>query len=278
MRRALEGRVAIVTGAGRGIGRAHALQLAGLGASVLVNDPGVERDGSGGDPGPAAAVAAEIERLGGRAMADLGAISSIAAGRELVARAVTAFGRVDVLVNNAGIGGGGVEDLTDADLDRMLGVHLKGPVGAMQAAIADMRPRGWGRIINTVSEVALDPRFATTGLAYGAAKASIWSATLSAARACEGTGITVNAISPGALTRMNADLLETGYHGQSRSLDLDPAHVARVAAWLASDDAGDVSGRIIHAAAGAVREYETRRSGGTDLAVRIAAALSGAPA
>jgi len=242
---------------------------------VVVNDLGVAADGSGRDPGPAAEVAALIAQAGGRCLTDTTDIGSIAGGGALVARAIEAFGRVDVLINNAGVAadGGDVSAPVEAEIDRLMYIHFKGAIGTMSAAFADMATRGWGRIINTVSEVALDRRFATAGLAYGAAKAALWSATLSAAKAGEAHGITVNAISPGARTRMNAAMLDAGFRGQAAPLDLDPAHVARVAAWLASDGAGDVTGRILHAAAGQVREYETRRSAQTDLAARIQADL-----
>jgi len=243
----------------------------------VVNDLGVAADGSGHNPGPAAEVAAEIERAGGRCLIDTTDIGSIAGGRALVARAIEAFGRIDVLINNAGIasGGGEILDPLEAGIDRLMDIHFKGAIGTMSAAFADMAPRRWGRIVNTVSEVALDPRFASAGLAYGAAKAALWSATLSAAKAGQAHGITVNAISPGARTRMNAALLDAGFRGRAAPLDLDPAHVARVVAWLASEGAGDVTGRILHAAAGQVREYVTRRSAQTDLAVRIQADLQG---
>src|SRR5204863_4114748 len=117
---------------------------------------------------------------------------------------------------------------------------FKAAVGTMSAAFADMRARGWGRIVNTVSEVALDARLAGS-LGYGAAKAALWSATLAAAAAGAAHGITVNAVSPGARTRMNADLLDTGFReGRSATLDLDPTHVSDVVTYLASDAAGDI--------------------------------------
>jgi 3-oxoacyl-[acyl-carrier protein] reductase len=139
-----------------------------------------------------------------------------------------------------------------------------------------MRAGGYGRVVNIVSEVALDSRFAVPGGFYGAAKAALWSLTLAAAAAGREHGITVNAISPAARTRMNADLLDRGFRGgASEGLDLAPEHVARVVAYLASPAAADVTGRIIHAGAGMLREYETRRSGDTDLARRLAAAVAG---
>ena len=173
-----------MTGAGRGLGRAHALALAGAGASVVVNDIGAALDGSGRDDTPAAAVVAEIESLGGRAVADGTDIASVDGGARAVANTIAAFGRIDILVNNAGFahGGGDVDAPIDGELDALLAVHFKAAVGTMSAAFVDMRARQWGRIINTVSEVALDARVAGA-LGYGAAKAALWSATLTAARA-----------------------------------------------------------------------------------------------
>jgi len=236
---------ALVTGAGRGLGRAHALALAARGVAIVVNDL---------DPAPAAAVVAEIEAAGGRAVADTTDIASREGGRAAVAASIAAFGRIDVLVNNAGF--------AEGDLEALLDVHLRGPLGAMDAAIDDMRPRRWGRIVNTVSEVALDDRFAGP-VAYGAAKAALWSATLATAAAVRHEGITVNALSPGARTRLSEPVLTAS------TLDLAPEHVARVVAYLCSDEADDITGRVVHAAAGQIREYTTTRSASTPLAERL---------
>jgi len=264
----VDGRVALVTGAGRGLGRAHALALAAAGAAVVVND--IDHD-------HADAVAGEVRAAGGRAVADSTDVASVAGGRRAVAAAIDAFGRVDVVVNNAGFahGGGPVADPVAAELDALLDVHFKAALGTMAAALADMRPRGWGRIINTVSEASLDARFVAS-LGYGAAKAALWSATLVAAVEAAPYGVTVNAISPGARTRLNADVLDAGFRsGSSAALDLDPAHVAAVVAYLASEEAGDITGRIVHAAGGHVREYSTVRTSGSDLVRRLQAALGG---
>jgi NAD(P)-dependent dehydrogenase (short-subunit alcohol dehydrogenase family) len=274
IRGALDGRVALVTGAGRGLGRAHAVALAERGAAVVVNDIGAALDGSGRDDAPAAGVVAEIRAAGGQAVADRTDVASVAGGARAVANTMGAFGRIDILVNNAGFahGGGDIDDPVDAELDALLAVHYKAAVGTMSAAFADMRTRRWGRIINTVSEVALDARMAGP-LGYGVAKAALWSATLSAARAGADHGITVNAVSPGARTRINDDLLDAGFRDQPTSLDLRPDHVARVVAYLASDEAGDITGRIIHAAGGTVREYTTTRTSRSDLVARLRSAL-----
>jgi NAD(P)-dependent dehydrogenase (short-subunit alcohol dehydrogenase family) len=272
----LDRRVALVTGAGRGVGRAHALALAARGAAVLVNDLGTDLDGRGASKEPAESVAAEIQALGGRAAIDHADLASVGGGRVAVEATLAAFGRVDIVVNNAGFasGRGSVEEPDTDDLDRLLAVHLNGALGTMSAALPVMRANGYGRIINTVSEVALDARFAGP-LNYGVAKAALWSATLAAAAEASPLSITVNAISPGARTRMNADMLDAGFRGRppSAGRDLAPEHVAAVVAYLASPAAGDITGRVIHAAGGALREYETRRLADTTLVRRLAAVL-----
>jgi NAD(P)-dependent dehydrogenase (short-subunit alcohol dehydrogenase family) len=265
-----------VTGAGRGIGRAHALKLACEGFAVVVNDIGASLDGSGRDPSPANAVVAEITAIGGAAVADQTDIASVGGGRAAVEAVIEAFGRIDVVVNNAGFahGGGDIDSPDQGGLEALLAVHYLGAVGTMSAAFADMRMRHWGRIINTVSEVALDTRM-PGALGYGAAKAAVWSATITASRAGVAHGITVNAISPGARTRMNADLLVAGSFGTRADIDLSPQHVADVVAYLVSDKAGDITGRIVHAAGGAVREYTTTRTGHGELVDRLSAVLGG---
>jgi NAD(P)-dependent dehydrogenase (short-subunit alcohol dehydrogenase family) len=277
--RPLDGRVALVTGAGRGIGRAHALHLARDGAAVVVNDRGTDIGGHGHDAAPAHDVAREITAAGGRAIADLRDIASIAGGSAAVEATVATFGRIDVVVNNAGfaLGGGTIVSPIEGEIDALFAVHVRAALGTMSAAIPHMRAQRYGRIVNTVSEVALDARF-TGAPAYGMAKAALWSATLAAAAEVATFGITVNAISPGARTRMNADVLDAGFRaGASTDLDLAPEHVAHVVAWLASPDAGDVTGRVIHAAGGMWREYRTRRDADTALVARLREALAPRP-
>lgn len=269
----IDGRVALVTGAGRGLGRAHAIALAGRGAIVVVNDVGAALDGTGSDARVAADTVAEIEAQGGRAIVDTTDVASVEGGRRAVGTALEHFGRIDIVVNNAGFAtsGGTVASPDPAGIEALLAVHLLAAVGTMSAAFPDMQARRWGRIVNTVSEVALDARFAEP-LGYGAAKGALWAATLAAAAEGAPHGITVNAISPGARTRMNAELLDAGFRDQ-QPLDLDPGHVADVVAFLVSDAAGDITGRVIHAAGGELREYTTTRTARSEVVGRIRSAL-----
>jgi NAD(P)-dependent dehydrogenase (short-subunit alcohol dehydrogenase family) len=252
----LAGRVAVVTGAGRGIGRAHALRLAAHGAAVLVNDVGGSMTGHGSDPSPADQVAKHVRGAGGRAAANHDDVSTFAGAARIVDDALEHFDRVDILVNNAGIvGDAPIEEITEETLTGLLSVHYLGTVGMCRAAVPHMRAQGHGRIVNTVSEAALDTRF-PGGIAYGGAKAAVWAATLAMAHQLDGTGITVNALSPGARTRMNDAL----FADREPALDLDSDHVARVVAAIVSDDAGHLNGCVVHAAAGAVREYRVSRT------------------
>ncbi|WP_131746826.1 SDR family NAD(P)-dependent oxidoreductase [Frankia sp. Cppng1_Ct_nod] len=263
----LTGRVALVTGAGRGLGAAHARLLAAEGAAVVVNDVGASLDGRTSGEQVAADVVADITAVGGRAVADTCDISTFAGAAAAVRRVVDTFGRIDILVNNAGImDTSGVEDLAEDSLDRVLDVHVKGSVATTRAAFAYMRTQAFGRIINTISESALDMRMADS-IAYSSAKAAVWGLTMATAKNGAPYGITANAVSPGARTRMSAGVLDAG---MSTGLDLAPEHVSRVVVLLASPGAGDITGRVVHAAAGQVREYILRRTADTDLVRRLA--------
>jgi NAD(P)-dependent dehydrogenase (short-subunit alcohol dehydrogenase family) len=243
-----EGRVCIVTGAGRGLGREYALSLARHGAKVVVNDLGGSRDGSGRDAGPAAAVAEEITGSGGEAAANTDDISTWEGAAGLIQQAVDTFGGLDVLVNNAGI----LRDrmlfsMSEEEWDAVIRVHLKGTFAPSRHAAAYWRDRskaGEGndaRLINTTSVSGLYANPGQTN--YGSAKAGIACFTQIAAQELHRYGVTVNAIAPGALTRLTGDLPMTD---DLRS-QFSPAHVAPVVTWLASPDSADVTGQVIEA-------------------------------
>ena len=264
----LTGRVALVTGAGRGLGAAHARALARAGAAVVVNDVGASLDGRSAGEQVTGGVVDDIKAAGGQAASDVSDISTFEGAASAVRTAIDSFGRIDILVNNAGIGGGdSVEHIDEEDLLRMLRVHVMGSVGTIRAAFPHMREQGYGRIVNTISEAALDMRLGS-GPAYAVAKAAIWGLTMSTAREGHDHGITVNAISPGAATRMSADLLASGH---SAGLDLSPDRVAEVVTALVTDEAGDITGKVVHTAAGQVREYVLKRTADSDLVRRLVA-------
>lgn len=269
----LNGRVALVTGAGRGLGRAHARELARLGAAVVVNDTGVALDGGGYDPEVAAAVVEEIRAAGGRAVADVSDVRGFAAAEAAVACALAEFGRLDIAVNNAGtMHAQPLAELTEADLRAELDVHAVATVAVMRAAFPHMRAQEYGRIVNTISEASLHLHMADA-FAYSTGKSAVWGATMAGAHAGAEHGITVNALSPGAYTRMSAVYLDA--QGIPEGLDLSPDRVAEVAAGLCTEEAGDVTGRVVHTAGGHVREFRISRTDDTDLVARLKAFVSG---
>jgi len=262
----LAGRVALVTGAGRGLGASHARALAAAGASVVVNDLSVSLDGSAVEAGNVAArTAAEIVAVGGTAVADCSDVSGFAGAESAVQCAVETFGGLDILVNNAGIlTGGGLTELSQVDIERCLAVNVIGSAGTVRAAFGYMRDRRYGRVVNTISEAALRIGF-HAGAAYASAKAALWGLTMALADEGAPHGITVNAVSPGARTRMSrAHLERTG-----SDLDLVPEHVSRVVLALVAESAGDLTGRVVHAAGGAIREYRLHREADTPLVRRL---------
>jgi NAD(P)-dependent dehydrogenase (short-subunit alcohol dehydrogenase family) len=252
----LDGKVAIVTGAGHGIGRGHAMELARQGAKVLVNDLG--GDVHGGGSGRDADLTVDLIReAGGEAVANYDDVADFTASEAMIAQAVDHFGRLDVLVNNAGI----VRDailhrMSEADWDAVIRVHLKGTFAGMRHAAAHWRAqakageRVAGRIINTTSGAGL---FGNVGQAnYTAAKAGIVGLTLTAATELARTGVTVNCIAPGGTTRIMGTI--PGMDVEVREPDeyedfhpLDPKVSSPVVAWLASDEAGHVSGQVLRA-------------------------------
>src|SRR4051812_31138054 len=247
----LDGRVAIVTGAGRGLGRAHALLLAEEGAAVVVNDPGVGGDGSGSDATPAAEVVAEIESRGGRAIANLDSCADWVAAEKLVSQAVETFGQLDILVNNAGILRDKMSfNMEESDWDAVMQVHLKGHFAPSRFAASYWRAKAkagdgtvYGRIINTSSESGY---FGMAGqVNYATAKAGIVGMTMTMARELERIGVTVNAIAPPARTPMTTSPFSGYSTGGSEGFDKPaPENISPVVAWLAGPEAGHVSAKV----------------------------------
>lgn len=244
MTRMLQGKVAIVTGAGRGIGRADALALAQAGAAVVVNDLGVETDGSGKSDGPADAVVAEILASGGRALADTTDITNWEAVKGIVDRAVDAFGSVDILVNNAGISrfAGTVDAISEEDWVRTLSVNLGGTAALIHWTAALWRREGVKRgraIVNTTSPMGVlqIPSAQLPSAAYAASKAGIAALTLACAVELAELGVRVNAIAPVARSRISEfvapDLMKQVTEGFDR---MGPENVAALVAYLASPE------------------------------------------
>lgn len=242
----LDGRVAVITGAGRGIGREHALLFARQGAHVVVNDLGGANDGSGADAGPAAEVVAEITALGGSAVANTDNIASWAGAQAVVDQAVDAFGRLDVVVNNAGIlRDAFLANVTEQQWDSVIEVHLKGHAAMLHHAAAYWKDKSKageqiaGSVINTASASGTTMPNAGQGN-YGAAKAAIAALTLVAAEELERYGVRVNAIAPIARTRLT---LATPGMGAVFAMEVEegevdyfsPAQVSPLVAYLASE-------------------------------------------
>jgi len=238
----LDGRVAIVTGSGRGIGREFALCFGREGARVVINDVGVSLDGRGTEEDPAAQVCKEIEALGGEAVPNYDSVSDFEGAARIVQTAVDAFGTVDILVNNAGI----VRDrsllkMEESDFDAVIGVHLKGTFNCTRHAAPVMKDKGYGRIVNITSSAGLRGNFGQTN--YGAAKAGIMGMTFVWALELGKYGVTVNAVAPAGATRMTASLYEKS--GKEVPPEENPALNAPLVAYLASEAAADVNGQIL---------------------------------
>ena len=260
-----EGRVAIVTGAGRGIGREHALMLASHGAKVVVNDLGGEMDGTGGDASPAQQVVEEITQMGGQAVANGDDVSDWEGAQRMVNQAIETFGGLDVLVNNAGIlRDRMLTNMTEAEWDAVIKVHLKGTFAPARWAAAYWRERAKAgetndaRIINTTSVSGLYGNAGQTN--YGAAKAGIASFTIIAAMEMARYGVTVNAIAPAALTRMTENL-GMGQLDDEHKEAMSPRWIAPICTWLASPESASVTGRIFEASGQVLAIAETWNRG-----------------
>jgi NAD(P)-dependent dehydrogenase (short-subunit alcohol dehydrogenase family) len=243
-----EGRVCIVTGAGRGIGREHSLMLAAEGAKVIVNDLGGSRDGTGTDRGPAQEVVDEIIAAGGEAVVNTDDISDWAGAERIIQQAIDTYGRLDVLINNAGIlRDRMLTNMSEAEWDAVIKVHLKGTAGPAHFAAAHWRDRSKAgetvdaRIINTTSPSGIYGNIGQTN--YGAAKGGTASFTIIAADELARYGVTVNAIAPAALTRLTADL-GIGDAPDEVKEAMSAKWIAPIVVWLASEESRGVTGRV----------------------------------
>jgi NAD(P)-dependent dehydrogenase (short-subunit alcohol dehydrogenase family) len=253
-------KVAIVTGAGRGIGRSHALLLASEGAAVVVNDLGGSHDGQGNDSAPAQQVVDEITTKGGRAIANYDSVSSWKGAEAMVQQAVETFGGLDVLVNNAGILRDKMSfNMDEAEWDQVIDVHLKGHFAPSRFAASYWRARSKetgepanGKIVNTASESGL---YGNAGQAnYAAAKAGIASMTIVMARELERIGVRVNAIAPVARTRLTETVAGGFMDPKQGEFDrFAPENVSAVVCWLASDLSAGVSGQVVKVMGGQVQ-------------------------
>jgi NAD(P)-dependent dehydrogenase (short-subunit alcohol dehydrogenase family) len=242
-----DGRVAIITGAGGGLGREHALLLASRGAQVVINDLGGSVSGEGGDAGPAHTTAKEIEDLGGIAVADTNSVATPEGGEAIVQTAIDAFGKVDIVINNAGIlRDKTFHNMTAELVDPVLDVHLRGAFWVTRPAWVKMREQGYGRVINTSSNSGILGNFGQSN--YGAAKMGLVGFTRVLAAEGAKYNIKANALAPVARTRMTEDILGP------LADRLDPSLVSPVVAWLAHDDC-PVTGEIYSVGGGRVARF-----------------------
>ena len=245
----VEGRVAVITGAGRGIGREHALLLASRGAKVVVNDLGGDVDGGGDDLTPAQTVAEEIRAAGGEAVVNGANVADFEQAGQMIEQAVSEFGRLDILINNAGI----LRDrmvfkMEESDWDAVINVHLKGTFAPTHHAAAYWREQSKAgdqpdaRIINTSSPSGIYGNVGQSN--YGAAKAGIAAFTVITAMELANYGVTCNAIAPAAYTRMTENLPGWNEMTDEQKGSMDPRWIANVVTWLASPESAGITGRV----------------------------------
>jgi NAD(P)-dependent dehydrogenase (short-subunit alcohol dehydrogenase family) len=265
----LDGKVAIVTGAGRGVGRGEALELAAEGAKVVVNDLGGSQTGEGADKTPAEEVVELIRGRGGEAVANYDDVSDWAGAKNLVEQAVESFGRLDVLVNNAGI----LRDkmlfsMTEEEFDSVIAVHLKGTFATTHHAAGYWRAQSKAgekvraSIINTVSSAGLQGNLGQAN--YGSAKAGIAALTIISSLELARIGVRANAIAPGGMTRMVGSI-KPGADGEAPAVKqpeeyeeydrMNPANSAPMVAWLASDESLHVTGQVFRAVGSTITHY-----------------------
>jgi NAD(P)-dependent dehydrogenase (short-subunit alcohol dehydrogenase family) len=289
-----DGRVVIVTGAGGGLGRAHALAFAAEGARVVVNDLGVSNSGEGGSKGPAQTVVEEIEALGGEATANTESVSDFAAGARMVEQAVDTFGRLDVVVNNAGF----LRDrmfvsTSEEEWDAVINVHLKGHFCVTKHACEHWRNQSKAgeqvdaRIINTSSGAGLQGSVGQG--TYSAAKGGIATLTLVQAAELGRYGVTSNAIAPAARTRMTEAIFTDMVAPDDGSFDEnDPGNVSPLVVWLGSPESRDVTGRVFEVKGGLIGVSDGWRDGPTydkkarwapdEIGAKVAELIAEAPA
>ncbi len=245
----LDGKVALVTGAGRGIGREHALMMASEGAKVVVNDLGGDASGQGVDATPAQEVVAEIEAMGGEAIVNGGNVAKFDEAGSMIQQAIDTYGDINIVVNNAGI----LRDrmlfsMSEDDWDAVIAVHLKGTYAPSHHAAKHWREKAkagedvYGRIINTASQSGIYGNIGQTN--YGAAKAGIASFSVIAAQELVKYGVTVNCLAPTAWSRMTADLMGGDAAPEGLADKISPRWIAVITTWLASPEAQNVTGRV----------------------------------